>query len=123
MVELKGTDEEALVPARATWRSRIATIRRPRLNALDWIALALLVLGALSVALGLLPRADAAVTLRRILPLLLFLAGVIVLAELTARAELFDVVAVRLARLVRRNRLVLFCLCVAFASASTAFLN
>lgn len=40
---------------------------------------------------------DAEATVRRILPLLLFLGTVIVLAELTAEAEVFDVAAARVA--------------------------
>jgi arsenical pump membrane protein len=83
----------------------------------------LLALGAAAVAAGLLPRADAERTLRRVLPLLVFLASVTVLAELTARAEVFDVAASRLARLAAGSYLALFLLCAAFASATTAFLN
>lgn len=44
-------------------------------------------------------------------------------AELTAKAEVFDVVAVRLMRLAGGNYLALFGLCVVFASATTIFLN
>jgi arsenical pump membrane protein len=57
------------------------------------------------------------------LPLLVFLGSVIVLAELTAKAEVFDVVASRLARWAAGNYLALFGLCVVFASATTVFLN
>jgi arsenical pump membrane protein len=61
--------------------------------------------------------------MRRILPLLLFLGTVIVLAELTAEAGVFDVIAARLAGLARGNYLALFFLCVFFASFTTAVLN
>src|SRR6266496_5857393 len=69
--------------------------RRPR--ALDWIAAGLFALGLIFAATGLLPHAAADATIRRILPLLLFLGTVIVLAELTADAGVFDVIAARVA--------------------------
>jgi arsenical pump membrane protein len=94
-----------------------------RLGALDWIALALLAAGAAFVASGLLPSHEAAATVRRLLPLLLFLATILVLAELTALAGVFDVVATRLAARARGNFAALFLLCVAFASATTIGLN
>ena len=101
----------------ARWR---AAARRP---VLDWITAALLVLGLIFVATGLLPRAEADATIRRILPLLLFLGSVIVLAELTADAGVFDVIAVRVAGLARGNYPALFVLCVFFAAATTTVLN
>ena len=99
------------------WR---AAARRP---VLDWITAALLVLGLIFVATGLLPHAEADATIRRILPLLLFLGSVIVLAELTADAGVFDVIAVRVACLARGNYPALFVLCVFFAAATTTVLN
>jgi arsenical pump membrane protein len=90
---------------------------------LDWITAALLVLGLIFVATGLLPQAEAGATIRRILPLLLFLGSVIVLAELTADASVFDVIAVRVAGLARGNYPALFVLCVFFAAATTTVLN
>ena len=90
---------------------------------LDWITAALLVLGLIFVATGLLPQAEADATIRRILPLLLFLGSVIVLAELTADASVFDVIAVRVAGLARGNYPALFVLCVFFAAATTTVLN
>lgn len=99
------------------WR---AAARRP---VLDWITAALLVLGLIFVATGLLPQAEAGATIRRILPLLLFLGSVIVLAELTADASVFDVIAVRVAGLARGNYPALFVLCVFFAAATTTVLN
>src|SRR6266487_2296420 len=93
------------------------------MRALDRLAVACLVAGGGCVAVGLLPRAEAVATVRRVLPLLVFLAAVIVLAELTAKAEVFDVVAARLARAAGGNHLALFLLCVAFAVTTTTFLN
>lgn len=101
-------------PARPWWR---------RLGILDWIAGALLVAGGLCVATGALSTTNAAGIMHRVLPLLLFLGTVIVLAELTAEAEVFDVVAAGLARLGRGRYPVLFLLCVAFAALTTITLN
>jgi arsenical pump membrane protein len=97
--------------------------RKRRLSILDGIAIVLLVLGALCVATGLLPTAQADATVRRILPILLFLGTVLVLAELTATAGLFDLIATRLATLGRGNFAVLFGLCVTFAAITTICLN
>ncbi len=89
----------------------------------DWLALVFLVAGVGAVLGGFLPRAAAGEIVRRVLPLLIFLGSVFVLAELTAKAEVFDVVASRLARRAAGNYLALFGLCVVFASATTIFLN
>ncbi|MEU2391252.1 SLC13 family permease [Streptomyces sp. NPDC007369] len=94
-----------------------------RLHALDWLAGGLLVLGVLCVATGLLPAGPAGDVVERIGPLLVFLAAVIVLAELTGKAEVFDVVATWVARAGRGNYPLLFGLCVAFASLTTITLN
>jgi arsenical pump membrane protein len=83
----------------------------------------LLVAGLLLVLTGRLPAADARATLDRALPLLVFLAGVVVLAELLAAAEVFDVVATRMAIVAGGSYPRLFGLCVLFASVTTAFLN
>jgi arsenical pump membrane protein len=99
---------------------RQAALRRP---VLDWITAGLVLLGLIFVATGLLPHADADATIRRILPLLLFLGSVIVLAELTADAGVFDVIAVRVAGLARGNYPALFVMCVFFAAATTTVLN
>jgi arsenical pump membrane protein len=64
---------------------------------LDWIRIGLLAAGVLCVVTGLLPAAEAEQNIRRILPLLLFLASVIVLASLAREALVFDVLATRLA--------------------------
>ncbi|PZG18480.1 arsenic transporter [Micromonospora craterilacus] len=101
-------------PIRPAWR---------RLHPLDAIAVALAVAGAGCVATGLLPRADATATLTRILPLLLFLGTVVVLAELTAAAGVFDVLATRLAVVSRGSWPALFALCVGFAALTTVVLN
>ncbi|RIV41303.1 ArsB/NhaD family transporter [Micromonospora radicis] len=95
--------------------------RRP--HPLDVIAIALAVAGAACVATGLLPRAAAADTLARVVPLLLFLGTVVVLAELTAAAGVFDVLATRLAVAARGRWLALFALCVGFAALTTIVLN
>ncbi|MFI5543983.1 SLC13 family permease [Streptomyces sp. NPDC051815] len=94
-----------------------------RLHPLDWLAGGLLVLGVVFVATGLLPADPAGDVLERIGPLLVFLAAVIVLAELTGRAEVFDVVATWVARAGRGSYALLFVLCVAFASLTTITLN
>lgn len=94
-----------------------------RWQAVDLVALGLLGIGTLSVVTGALPRADASATLARIVPLLLFLATVIILAELTGRAQTFDVVATRVAILGRGRYGLLFLLCVVLAVVTTAALN
>ncbi|WP_308249903.1 SLC13 family permease [Sphaerisporangium fuscum] len=83
----------------------------------------LLVVGVGCVVTGLLPAAEAADNIRRIGPLLLFLAAVIILAELTKEANVFDVLASRVAIAGRGNYAALFLLCTAFASFITIFLN
>ncbi|KXK60282.1 arsenic transporter [Micromonospora rosaria] len=96
---------------------------RHRPHPLDLAAIALAVAGAGCVLSGLLPRAEAAATVARILPLLLFLGTVVVLAELTAAAGVFDVLATRLAVTAGGRRGRLFLLCVAFAALTTILLN
>ena len=96
---------------------------RRSLGILDWIAIGLLAVGLAFTATGLLPAHEASGTVKRILPLLLFLATILVLAELTATAGLFDMVATRLAIAARGNFAVLFAACVAFAAATTIGLN
>jgi arsenical pump membrane protein len=94
-----------------------------RLSPLDWVSLGIFAVGLLTVATGLLSVGDASHTLRRILPLLGFLAAVIVLAELTAEAQLFGIVATRLAIIARGSFAAMFVLCVLFAATATATLN
>jgi Na+/H+ antiporter NhaD/arsenite permease-like protein len=93
------------------------------LGVLDWIRIGVLVLGVVFVATGSLPADTARSSVERIAPLLLFLFSVIVLAELTKEAGVFDAIAQRMARAGRGNYLALFLLCFAFASVTTIFLN
>jgi arsenical pump membrane protein len=104
------------VPRKPRWRI-------PHLHILDWIALGLLLVGALCVVFGALPVADAGATVSRLVPLLLFLGSVIILAELTAAAEVFDVIAIRLSIIGRGYYPALFLLCVALAAVTTTSLN
>ncbi|KAB8189963.1 arsenic transporter [Nonomuraea phyllanthi] len=94
-----------------------------RLAVLDLIRIGLLVLGLAFVATGLLPWADAVASLDEIWPLLIFLVSIIVLAELTKEAQVFDAIAARMAVLGRGNYAALFFMCTAFASFITIFLN
>ncbi|NKZ05133.1 arsenic transporter [Actinomadura latina] len=101
------------------------TLRRAvgSLGVLDWIRLGVLAAGLVFVATGLLPAGTARASIGRIAPLLLFLFSVIILAELTKEAGVFDAIAQRMARAGRGNYAALFLLCVAFASLTTIFLN
>ncbi|WP_189308131.1 SLC13 family permease [Streptomyces albospinus] len=94
-----------------------------RLHPLDWLAAGLLACGLVCVATGLLPAAPAGDAMARIGPLLVFLATVIVMAELTGRAEVFDAVAAWVARTGKGSYPRLFGLCVLFASVTTIVLN
>ncbi|GAA2227222.1 SLC13 family permease [Streptomyces nogalater] len=94
-----------------------------RLHVLDRLAIGLLVTGLICLASGVLPARQAGDAMHRIAPLLAFLGTVIVLAELTSRAGVFDVVAARMARAGRGSYPALFLLCVAFASITTIALN
>ncbi|MFD8393683.1 SLC13 family permease [Streptomyces sp. NPDC059680] len=94
-----------------------------RLHVLDRVAVGLVAAGLLCVATGLLPTGSASEAMTRIAPLLAFLGTVIVLAELTSRAEVFDVIAARVARAGRGSYPLLFLLCVLFASVTTIALN
>nr|WP_026341266.1 SLC13 family permease [Actinomadura atramentaria] len=104
-------------------------VRRPvawtaaRLGVLDLVRIGVLLAGLACVATGLLPAADARASLDRIAPILLFLFSVIVLAELTKEAGVFDVIAGAMARAGRGRYPALFLLCIAFAGFTTAFLN
>ncbi|MFI7634576.1 SLC13 family permease [Nonomuraea sp. NPDC049400] len=94
-----------------------------RLGVLDRIRIGLLGLGVAFVPTGLLPWEAAAESLDEIGPLLIFLVAIIVLAELTKEAQVFDAIAARMAVLGRGNYAALFFLCTAFASFITIFLN
>ncbi len=104
-------------------RVRRELSRLRRVSVLDWVRVGLLVIGLLCVATGLLPRAQAADNMRRIGPLLLFLGSVIVLAQLARRAQVFDVVAHRVAIAGRGNYVALWALCGLFATLTTTVLN
>ncbi|WP_433442150.1 SLC13 family permease [Nonomuraea sp. CA-141351] len=94
-----------------------------RLGTLDLIRIGLLVLGVFFPVTGLLPWEDALASLDEIGPLLIFLVAIIVLAELTKEAQVFDAIAARMAVFGRGNYAALFFLCTAFASFITIFLN
>jgi arsenical pump membrane protein len=92
-------------------------------SVLDWIRILLFLAGFGCVLTGLLPPVQAEGNLRRIAPLLLFLGSVIVLAKLARQAQVFDVIATRMAIVGRGNYLGLFLCCVVFASLTTMLLN
>ncbi|MFC6082876.1 SLC13 family permease [Sphaerisporangium aureirubrum] len=94
-----------------------------RLTSLDLVRVAVLVVGLLCVATGVLPWREAVADLGRVGPLLVFLTAVIVFAELVKEADVFDVLAARLAIAGRGRYWALFALCVAFAALITMFLN
>jgi len=94
-----------------------------RLHPLDWLAAGLLACGLVFLATGLLPTGPAEDAITRVGPLLVFLATVIVMAELTGKAEVFDAIASRVSRAGRGSYPRLFGLCVLFASATAIALN
>ncbi|WP_329102906.1 SLC13 family permease [Micromonospora sp. NBC_01699] len=94
-----------------------------RLDWSAWLALGVFGLGLVLLATGLVPAADADATLRRIAPILVFLFAVLILAELAARAEFFDVLAARMAIVARGSYPALFGLAVALAASTTMILN
>ncbi|MFJ4923012.1 SLC13 family permease [Streptomyces sp. NPDC088725] len=94
-----------------------------RLHPLDWLAAGLLLCGLVFLATGLLPTRPAGDAMTRIAPLLAFLATVIVMAELTGKAEVFDAVASWISRTAKGSYARLFLLCVAFASLTSIALN
>lgn len=87
------------------------------------IGAVLLLLGGGAVLLGVLPAADALAIADRVWPILLFVVAVTVVAELSARAGVFDAAAARLARWSRGRVIVLWLLVIAFATVVTAFLS
>jgi arsenical pump membrane protein len=86
-----------------------------------WLVAALL--GALTLATGLLSPADAGDVTQRVAPVLVFLVAVTVLAELADRAQVFDVAATRAARLARGRTPLLFALVVVLATVTTVVLS
>ncbi len=87
------------------------------------IGFVLLGLGAVTIATGLLPPADALAIGERVWPVLLFAVAVTVVAELADRAGVFEAVAERLARRGRGNGWVLWLLVAALAVVATVFLS
>lgn len=83
----------------------------------------LLVLGAIAVAVGILPVSDALAIADRVWPVLLFVVAITVVTELAAEAGLFRVIAERTAILGRGRAVVLWLLVLALAVASTIFLS
>ncbi|MFF1633902.1 SLC13 family permease [Leifsonia sp. NPDC058248] len=83
----------------------------------------LLALGAVALATGLLPLADAAELWDRVWPILLFVVAVTVVTELASEAGLFTEIAQLTARWGRGRAWVLWLLVVAFATVSTVFLS
>lgn len=84
---------------------------------------ALLAVGLVLVAVGILPTHDALALGERVWPILLFVVAITVVTELAAEAELFRVVAGRLALLGRGRTLVLWLLVVVLAVLCTVFLS
>ncbi|WP_167052487.1 SLC13 family permease [Salinibacterium sp. ZJ77] len=87
------------------------------------IGMALLGLGAVAIATGLLPASDALAIGERVWPVLLFAVAVTIVAELADRAGVFAAVAERLARLGRGHGWALWLLIVALAVTATVFLS
>lgn len=87
------------------------------------VGIALLTAGGAAVLFGVLPGADALAIADRVGPILLFVVAITVVAELAAKAGVFDLVAARLASWSRGRVALLWLLVAAFAVAVTAFLS
>lgn len=72
---------------------------------------------------GALPRADASSLAGRVVPILLFVVGITVVAELAAEAGVFELVSSWFARAARGRVWMLWCLVLLLAVISTAFLS
>lgn len=83
----------------------------------------LLLVGAVLALVTGTPADDLLALGERIWPVLLFVVAITVVTELAAEAEVFRVVAEKLARLGRGRTVVLWAFIVVFATASTAFLS
>lgn len=116
-------EADAVPPPARVRRRGEATAWLRQVAPLDWVRFGLLLLGVLAVVTGVLPERAAQHTMARVGPLLAFLAGVVVLAELSARAQVFDMVAERITRVSGGRTLALFGLGIVFASLTTIFLN
>jgi arsenical pump membrane protein len=84
---------------------------------------ALLVLGGIAIASGILSLPDAAAIAERVWPILLFAVSITVVAELAAEAGVFSAVAERTARAARGRAWLLWLFVVLLAIISTAFLS
>ena len=93
-----------------------------RRRSVPWWA-AGVVLAALLLLTGALPRPDAAVLAERVGPVLLFVAALTVVAELCGAAGLFDVATDAAARAARGRRWLLWLLVVVIAVLSTVLLS
>lgn len=87
------------------------------------IGAVLLLLGGAAVATGVLPAADALAIVHRVWPILVFVVAVTVVAELCAKAGVFDAVSARLAGWSRGRVIVLWLMIALFATVVTAFLS
>lgn len=90
---------------------------------LAWVGVALCAAGIVAVATGVLPLTDLADIVDRVWPILVFVVAITIVAELAARAGVFDHVAYALARIARGRTWVLWTAVVAFAVITTAFLS
>ena len=84
---------------------------------------ALLVVGFVAIALGILPIAEALAVASRVWPILLFVIAITVVTELAAEAGLFRVIAERTARWGRGRAWLLWLLVLALAVVGTIFLS
>ena len=87
------------------------------------VGVVLLLLGGCAVAFGVLAPDDALAIADRVWPILLFVVAITIVAELCARAGVFDVAASHLARWSRGRAVALWLLIVLFAIVVTAFLS
>ncbi len=87
------------------------------------IGAVLLVIGAIAVALGIVPVETVGELTERVAPILGFVVAITVVTELAAEAGLFRVIAERLARWGRGRAIVLWLLVVLLATLCTIFLS
>ncbi len=87
------------------------------------IGAVLLVIGAIAVALGIVPLETVGELTERVAPILGFVVAITVVTELAAEAGLFRVIAERLARWGRGRAIVLWLLVVLLATLCTIFLS
>lgn len=83
----------------------------------------LLVVGGVLVAVGVLPASDAVAVAQRVWPILLFVIAITVVTELAAEADLFRVIAERLARWGGGRTWLLWVFVIVLAVACTVFLS